>query len=506
MNPSRKTSKNTERKSARGRLSAVLLTLATVLCAIVLFGACNEPSLPSPSTPVPVYDLDLSYDGGRNALLDGELLYTNDTGEELTSLAFHLYANAFSEDASSPPCLESERADIYYNGDSFGNIELSDIKIDRKTADFELNADKTLLTVRSAVAPGGTVTVSWSAEITLPECNARFGVTQSGVNFTGFYPVLCMYDDGEWRTEGYSPVGDPFFSEISSFHVTLAAPTALVPAASGEVTSSESNGGVTVTEITAENVRDFALFLSRDFGTEKTTANVCGSVTDVTYFYTDDADPSATAALAAEAIEFFSAAFGAYPYPSFTLVQAHVGAGGMEYGALAAVDPSVKDEREHALTVVHETAHQWWFGVVGSDQINSPWLDEGLTEFSAAYFFLRRGDEQIYTDSVASARACYSVYSRLPEDVGFDGRMDRPLSSYLTAGEYVAVAYCKGLLLFDTLLSLAGEEKLDAALADYYAANAFSVADGHALAAAFSRAGFDAAPIISSFVRDTAVM
>ena len=84
--------------------------------------------------------------------------------------------------------------------------------------------------------------------------------------------------------------------------------------------------------------------------------------------------------------------------------------------------------------------------------------------------------------------------------------MDRPLSSYLTSGEYVAVAYCKGLLLFDTLLSLAGEEKLTAALADYYAANAFSVADGHALAAAFSREGFDAAPIIFSFVRDTAVM
>ena len=122
MNPSRKTSKNTGRKSARGRLSAVLLTLAAVLCAIVLFCACNEPSLPSPSTPVPVYDLDLSYDGVRNALLDGELLYTNDTGEELTSLAFHLYANAFSEAASAPPCLESERADIYYNGDSFGNI------------------------------------------------------------------------------------------------------------------------------------------------------------------------------------------------------------------------------------------------------------------------------------------------------------------------------------------------------------------------------------------------
>ncbi|HIS58721.1 MAG TPA: hypothetical protein IAC16_05355, partial [Candidatus Limadaptatus stercoravium] len=62
------------------------------------------------------------------------------------------------------------------------------------------------------------------------------------------------------------------------------------------------------------------------------------------------------------------------------------------------------------------------------------------------------------------------------------------------------------LLLFDTLLSLAGEEKLDAALADYYAANAFSVAEESDLAAAFARAGFDAAPIISSFVRDTAVM
>ena len=270
--------------------------------------------------------------------------------------------------------------------------------------------------------------------------------------------------------------------------------------------SSRAFGTERVTEIAAENVRDFALFLSPSFSKHTATAVIADERVSVRYFSLTDPAPQDTLRLAVRALEVFSETFGAYPYPAFTLVQSDIGGAGMEYGALAALSADAHDRDVFRTTVVHETAHQWWFGVVGSDQILHPWQDEGLAEFSAAWFFLLTGDSSSYDAAVSDARAYLAAYTSLPAEIGFDDTLDRPLSSFLTAGEYTAVAYCKGMLLFDTLLSLAGEEKLTAALADYYAANAFSVADGHALAAAFSRAGFDAAPIISSFVRDTAVM
>ena len=129
MNPSRKTSKNTGRKSARGRLSAVLLTLAAVLCAIALFGACNEPSLPSPSTPVPVYDLDIVYDGDRSVTLREDIYLVNDGSETLEDIALHLYANAFSEGNPSPPYASGEEDDFFFGEPNFGNIRILSAKI-----------------------------------------------------------------------------------------------------------------------------------------------------------------------------------------------------------------------------------------------------------------------------------------------------------------------------------------------------------------------------------------
>ena len=186
-------------------------------------------------------------------------------------------------------------------------------------------------------------------------------------------------------------------------------------------------------------------------------------------------------------------------------MQADTGAGGMEFGSLVAVTPDASREN-YAFTVVHETAHQWWFGIVGSDQLNEPWLDEGLTEFSAAYFFLQGGEPERYRDAVLAATAHYSRFAALPEAVGFSGKMSRPLSSYVSAGEYVAVTYSKGLLLFDTLFTLAGEKTFVAALADYCRSHAYDTATADDLAAAFLSQGFDASGVMNAFINDTALI
>ena len=219
------------------------------------------------------------------------------------------------------------------------------------------------------------------------------GVKSRSIDLAGFYPVLCVRENGRWRTDAYTPFGDPFYSEISSFYVTLTAPADLAVACSGKALSRSVRDGFAVTTIAAERVRDFALSLSRDFRLSRASVRIGGGTVEINYHSLSDPAPESTLAAITYAVEEFSRVFGDYPYDTFTVAQTELVAGGMEYGSFAVISDAASGEAL-ADIAVHETAHQWWFGVVGSDQLNSPWLDEGLAEFSVGYLRLLRGDEE----------------------------------------------------------------------------------------------------------------
>lgn len=503
MSPPRREKSRAEKTGLSQTLRAAMRLLpAVAIATAVALLCCACASSPPASAPLPSYEILAEYDGGREVTLRERVRFYNDTGDDLCELVFRLCPNAFSEDAQAQPYLPESKDDFFYAGESFGGIEVSYVKYNGQNIDFVIcGQDDSIMSVPAKIGKGETAAVEIYAEVLLPECNSRFGVTERGVNLTGFYPMLSVYDDG-WRKDGYAPVGDPFFSEASDYSLTAVFPQKFSAAASG-VTEIREKDGARILTATADGVRDIALFLSESFATATRTVALPSGRTEVIYHYISDPDPDASLSLAADALAVFSELFGEYPYPTLTLVRACIGAGGMEYGALAAVDAELTGN-EFRHTLVHEIAHQWWFGAVGSDQINEPWLDEGLAEFSTAYYMLLREGEEAYRSAVRAAETSYSVFARLPETVGFDRRMSRPLSSYLTNGEYVAVVYAEGLILFDTLMRLAGRERTENALASLYSSCLFGIASPDDLAAAFDSAGFAAAPLIESFREGTA--
>lgn len=489
------------------RRAVVLLLLAALLVtAAFCLAACGRKEEPVVFGEAPLYDIEITYDGADSLSLAEEIVFLNDTGDRLDDVRLHLYANAFSEDAENPPYLPTEKDDFFIDGESFGGIEVSSAEINGKTVDYEISSDGQVLILPVDAAAGDVLEIALEAELALPRCRSRFGVSERTVNLAGFYPSLCVYENGAWREEGYTAIGDPFYSEISSFYVTLVAPEGYLAAGSGSVLENTTADGTTTFVFSAENVRDFALCLSRDFEVLSASFLVDGRNVTVDYYTLGQSDAEGALSAVVSAIETFSETFGAYPYPRLTVAESHIHAGGMEYGSFVVLDASVTDPAALRDVAVHETAHQWWFGVVGSDQLNTAWLDEGLTEFCTAYYHLLRGDEETYRSFVSASKENYLVYRRLPAAVGFDGAMSRPLSSFLTDGEYVAVTYAKGVLLFDTLLQLAGKDKFDAALADYFSSNAYAVATPADLTESFVRAGFDASGIIASFATGTEII
>ena len=180
----------------------------------------------------------------------------------------------------------------------------------------------------------------------------------------------------------------------------------------------------------------------------------------------------------------------------------------MEYPALSMISYDLK-EGEIAPVVVHETAHQWWYSQVGSDQFDSAWQDEGLAEYSSALFFGEHPDYGVtYRDFVGASerayRAFFSVYSQIKGDA--DTRMNRPLSSFESGYEYRSVAYDKGVILFDRVREVTGEKKFFSALKTYCKEYAGKIASPEEMIACFHRAGANVEGLFASFTEGKCVI
>ena len=466
------------------------MMLCTLICIAVciLVSACN-PKKTREQDSSPCYDISAEYDAETATLsASQEILYTAQADSDYAVL--HVYANAFSKD------------------NNLINILL--LQIDRQTVDCEIyGEDKTLLKVNFSFKENDTYIISCKYTVNVPRSDTRLGVTEDGiVNLTCFYPVLARYDGG-WLEDCYSQFGDPFFSDVSSFYVSLTVDENMNVASSGETVSNEIryvNGKYKRTvEISAEYIRDFGMAAGQ-FRSLSESVRLGDRDVNVNYCYYSDDNPTASLERAVSSLTVFSQTFGDYSHSSFTVVQSNLAtAGGMEYGSFVLVSPNPSIE-SYLDTITHETAHQWWYDAVGSDQLNSAWLDEGLTEFCTYYYHYLSGNRAAHTAAMSEISRAYSSFSALKPTVGFDGRMNRHLSTYLTEGEYVAVTYYKGALLFDTLRTLVGDEKFQAALSRYYKDNMLKIANEQSLCSAFKTQGYDVDSIISGWTNDTAII
>jgi len=152
---------------------------------------------------------------------------------------------------------------------------------------------------------------------------------------------------------------------------------------------------------------------------------------------------------------------------------------------------------------VHETAHQWWYAAVGSDQINNAWQDEGLCEYSTKMFFDDHEEygvsgKKFVDDALSAVREYYRVYGSVFGEA--DTRMTRNLSEYLSEYEYRTIAYDKGTVLFDTLKKSVGKKKFVSALKRYYSENKFKTVEPADLIGAFEKTGVDVAGLFESFL------
>ena len=436
---------------------AVFLMVALMICLSAVLVSCGKSE---EVTDGLTYKMDLSI---SENVLKGEQVttFTNVYADVLSEAVFHLYPNAYREDAVHP-AYELPMG-------TYGQIDVKSVSVGESAGDYAISEDGEYLTVKlPEVERKGSVSVSFSYETTLPSGGVRLSKKGSDYLLSGFYPQLSVYEKDGFRKDPFCAVGDPIYSGTATYDVTLTCDTSLVVCSSAGAGEKTEESGKQTLHYTCPDVRDFCIAASPNYQVKEKMA---GDVR-VYYFYRNDERAQETLDLAASAVETFSSAFGAYPYGTYTVARAFFDCDGMEYSGMSVISESCSDIEE---TVLHETAHQWWYGVVGSDPIYECYMDEGLTTFTSAYYYALKGDEARFDAECERMNRAYASYEKLQKMRKTEAilAMDKPLYEY-TAYQYTMVEYVKGALMFRSLYDLYGKEKFLACLQKYVENNRFS--------------------------------
>ncbi len=471
-------------------------TLAILSCAVLLFPFLAFFSACKSAGAKDEYQIVAEYfpEEGR---LQAEMTVcaVNTTDNVLSELKFGLYPNVYREGAKNKPVSPLFESACFYDGESYGGIQIDALTGGEWRVCGE---DENILAVSLAkpLYPDERAVVSLSFTLTLSKNNHRLGIGEHAVNLTHFYPVLCHRTDSGFAEYPFTACGDPFVSDCADYTVSMTVPEEYTLVYGGAGSSVTQNGKATY-NIVAKDVRDVAFVLGKEFKRESMQA---GGV-QVEYYYMQDEDAQSTLSAAASALAFFSETFTPYEEERYTVAETDFLFGGMEYSALALISNGLhKSERLDA--VIHETAHQWWYYKVGSNQAEESWQDEGLSEYSVALFYGAHPEYgKTYRDRVALAeksyRSYFSVYSQLG---GADTRMSRPLNTFKGEYEYRSIAYDKGVVLFDKLREGAGERKFFSALKKYAARFDKKQATRADLVACFEDVGAHTEGLFSSFL------
>jgi aminopeptidase N len=400
---------------------------------------------------------------GTDATIAGaeRVRFTNRTDGPLSEIVFRLYPNT--------AVLKSQ-------------MEVANVCVDGRPvqpAFSQLDSVMALvlaapLEARSSVEIAMDFTVTMTGGVSVSY--GRFGYEHGVVSGTAWYPTLSVYDEGRgWWEAVPSPEGDPAYTETGLYDVSLTAPADEAIAMSGTEIATVRNrdGTVTHRDVTGP-MRDHAFLASARY------AVVSGGADGVrvnVWHYKDAPDPQTDATadvlgFARAAIRAYDRAYGRYPFQEFDVVENPTPTG-VEYPGLVEIAEDEWTQGNSVLerTVAHETGHQWFYSLVGNDQVNHPWLDEGLTSYTE-FVYLRAVHPADAGAAEEASRRGYEAYVR---NGGPDLPLDLPVGRY-SAWEYGQIVYAKTAVFLLHLEEELGRDVVVQALATYFQRYEYQVA------------------------------
>ena len=445
-----------------------------------LFVGCSPyKELEKASKGISSYKITAVLDDEMTISATEDVVFVNNTDVILNTVCFNLYGRAFREDASVKPYTSINEAKCFPNGKSYGDMEIKSVKIGGEEAKFSIvgKDDNALeVSLEKELEPDEKVLINIEFVLRLAENAHRLGYLNESVNLGNWFPIIAVYERGEYIIEPYYSTGDPFYSQIANFEVDFTYGKDYFLSSTGNAKRIKEIGDVKQDKIKAKAVRDFAIMLTKNSKTKsKKIDELLVSYTG----YEEDENIDYCLDVSVKAVKFFCKIFGDYPYKKLDVVKAPFLHGGMEYPAVVIVSDTMESELDYAKVIVHEIAHQWWYAVVGNNEIKEAWLDESLAEYSTALFFEEYKEFGVsYESLISEAFAGYTLYADIVKSIEqkLNTSMLLSVNEYAGDYEYSYMIYVKGVLMFDNVRQVIGKERLIKGFKRYYKKYKFKVA------------------------------
>ena len=469
------------------------------------------------------YEIDVKLDDERHELHGSELIeYVNNSPNTLHFIWFHLWPNAYKngKTALSKQMREDDDLTLFFSKyKDRGWIDSLLFTVNGDTVRMELdmkNPDICRVFLKNPLPPGGKAIISTPFRVVIPKgIFSRLGHLGQAYQITQWYPKPAVFDKDGWHQMPYLGQGE-FYSEFGTFDVYITLPENYVVGATGDLVNGEKerawlNQKVKETEAIQEfdyrdlsfpksspntktlhyhqeKVHDFGWFADKRYHVLKGEVELPHSKRKVdtwAMFTNNEADLWKNAIeYLNDATYYYSLWVGDYPYNHVTAVDGVLSeGGGMEYPNVTIIGES-GDAVSLDEVIMHEVGHNWFYGMLGSNERDHPWMDEGLNSFIESRYMRRKYPNLLMRDVYGGRKLIdfgmkwVGIYdlkhkSILQHAYGLSARSntDQPIelpSDEYSSLNYGTIVYVKTALAFNYLMAYLGEDKMDELMFAYF--------------------------------------
>ncbi|UOQ92216.1 M1 family metallopeptidase [Halobacillus shinanisalinarum] len=341
------------------------------------------------------YDLSLKLDDEGEFTVEASIEVQNVSNEGWDTLVFYFIPNMFTEENSTDLKQPS-------------NLEVDKITLNGKAAEYSLEKDTFTIPLSQKLPPQESINVTVNYTFTLPEEGHRFTKKGSSFYLAQWYPMVPTYRNG-WNKEEYQSKGESYHTAFSNFKLHYE-----VPKGYTVVSSSEQDKFPSGSESTLLAQRMKELYVAVLYKPDMSEG--IAEDTNVRVFNTEDTNRrEKVVEIASEAIKYFEDTIGPYPHQQLDIILSDLS---MEYSGIVTVDNGTKRIGSLKSLVVHEVAHQWFYGMVNNDPYYDAWLDEGLTTLSSSLFFAHKGNKEMPNEFNSKPKPVNLPIDQYPEKYG----------------------------------------------------------------------------------------
>jgi hypothetical protein len=441
------------------------------------------------------------------------IVYKNNSPSTLNFIWFHLWPNAYKNDSTA--LLQQIKNDTARSKKmenvGTGFIDGLAFKVNDQPAKTEPHPnpqyiDITKLLLNKPLMPGDSISISTPFKVVLPPYFSRSGYADGEFMACQWYPKPAVFDKNGWHEFPYLDMGE-FYSEYADYSVSITLPSDYIVGATGilqtkeELDAYKKAGAKNVADrkgkpalyvpankntkktlsYYAEQVPDFAWFADKGFVIQYDTTQLPGGkVIDAFSYYHNKKNTIWNNSIdyIKDGVRKYSEWIGEYAYPTVQVVEGpkNNSSGGMEYPMITLItSPDAKVETLDAV-IAHEIGHNWFMGMLGSNERAHTWMDEGLnTYFQFRYEAEKYRANSVFGDGIPNElkekpvdEFLGLIYNAINTNIPMQSAMDIPAEKFSTSEEYGLISYVKTALWMYLLESAVGWDKVELAVQNYF--------------------------------------